>query len=215
MDQKQIEEALNNIKELRLTIDNNFKKLKPFLISKKFLDAILHSTIVLILLSILIFFSDKNFSYFSNYPIYLKIVIIALFIYIFLYLAIKKFFIINKVSDLTLLEIFNLKDYKEVLIKILLSLFFSFLIFFILKEKTNIEGLLLPIIFINYGILINVTANMFSVKELDIAGYLIIGQGVLTLYFLNDQLLLWTVLNITFAFLIIYLALLVAYKRKK
>lgn len=213
MDNKQIEQALNDIKELKLTVDNKLKRLKPFFISKGFLRSVFISFILMCVLTILIFISDNIYQGYNSYPLLMKILIVLIYSFSFIQIAIVKLSLFYRKDEFDIRDVLTWKSYKSSILKMGFAYTLSIILYFIIESKIHIPGLLLPVFLITYGIIIMSYSSILALKELEISGYFVIAQGLVTLIFIKSQILLWTTANITLTLLFIYLALLIPSKR--
>lgn len=215
MNDKQIEEALNNISELKKAVKKNLINLRPIFNSKQFLFSILISCIFLTFSVIATIYGVINYQYFSNYPIFLKLVIIILCSISFIQVIINKIIALNKSKDYTILSIFKHPAFSKFYSNILIIIVTAISFYFILVHRVGETWLLLPILVISYAIMIIQSGTILNISEFHLSGVLIIVSALITTYFYNGYILLWSLININVIFYLLYFGLKISHERSK
>lgn len=210
---KQIEEALKNISELKQAINNNLESLKTAFISKDFTKSILISALLFSLSSLLTAISYSSYGIFVNWPTIFKFFVIIFPVIAVIYISIKKIKIINKNPNTSLRVLSKERAFSHLNLNISIVFFSTFALFLILQYRFDKPWLLLPLLVIAYGGCIIITSYSLNIKELSISGFLIILLGLITLLLYKSSLLLWTMIDVSLILFLIYFAVLVSHKK--
>lgn len=210
---KQIEEALKNISELKQAINSNLESLKTAFISKDFTKSILISALLFSLSSILTAISYSSYGIFANWPTIFKFFVIIFPVIAVIYISIKKIKIINNNPNTSLRVLSKERAFSHLNLNISIVFFSTFALFLILQYRFDKPWLLLPLLVIAYGGCIIITSYSLNIKELSISGFLIILLGLITLLLFKSSILLWTMIDVSLILFLIYFAVLVSHKK--
>lgn len=216
---KQIEEALKNIAELKSAVNNKLTDLRPALINKSFAKSILINNIFFTIVTIISIVGTKKYGSISNAPIFYLLSIISLITVSVIYLVYKKLKAIETSQENALGNLIRHKAFYKLYINCLFSFFTAFIIYLGLKYKfdglVNTSWLLLPLLLFAYGVDLILSGNAIFLKEMVIAGYLVIILASITLFLFNGSILIWSMVTVTIVLFIMYFSILAAIKRKE
>jgi hypothetical protein len=77
----------------------------------------------------------------------------------------------------------------------------------------NTNWTLLPLLILSYGVSVIISGNALFIKELSISGYFIIILSLITFFLYRGSALLWTLIDLTIIFYILYFAIKASLKR--
>jgi hypothetical protein len=184
--------------------------------SKEFIYAILKTTILFSISTLICAISYIMYGSLNNAPAMYKYGVILFAVLSFIYILIKKIKIINNGEDVKGLKALSKnKAFSHLYLNISSILFVAFALFLILLQRFDAPWLLLPILVIAYGACVIISAHSLGIKELSISGYLIILMGLITAYFLKSSVLLWTMSEITIILFLLFFAILVSHRESK
>jgi len=186
MNENEIKEALENIKELRNLIEKKQKQLTPMIFSKDFVYTLLSASIVIFITTIVIAIGYLNASSFWDFPLYIKALILLLVIGNFIQLSIRKLKAFNKNTNIPLAE--SLNDFFS--IDFITTAFLGFLFIIILGTITKLNWIYLPLITVFYGLVVIKFSEKLSIIEFKYMGYITIFIGSICMFFLQVPLLL-------------------------
>ncbi|MBK5201708.1 MAG: hypothetical protein JJE21_09315 [Spirochaetaceae bacterium] len=215
IDNKQIEDALKNISELKKALNNNLESLKSAFISKPFVNAILGALILFSLSTILCIICYAIYGSISAAPVIFKYAIITFSILSFIYIGYKKITIIKDIDGQSIRKLYKNKAFSHLYLNVSIILFTTFALFLILLHKFDAPWLLLPLLVIAYGACLIISANALGVFEIKISGYLVLALGLITAYFFQSSILLWSMIDISIILFLIYLGIFISYKKSK
>ncbi|MCY1152717.1 MAG: hypothetical protein PQJ49_07915 [Sphaerochaetaceae bacterium] len=184
--EKEIQEALENIKELKSIINNKQKLLRPTLLSKDFISMIFWATLFLILTTIVTLIAYTKYESFWDFSLFFKLIIILSLLGNLIQISIRKIKAINRNSQINIFDTLN--DFYS--IDFILSVFLGIFFCIIFAKITSITWVYLPLMTILYGIIVISLANPIAIIEFKIMGYLTILIGILSMFFLQVPLLL-------------------------
>ncbi len=186
MDNKEIQEAIDNIRELKEIITSKQKLLTPMILSKDFINMLLSASILLLITTIITATGYINNSSFWDFPIYLKAIIMLSLLANFIQVLIRKLKAFNentKISIATTIgEIFSV----DIIVSLFLAIFFCV----IFATITKLNWIYLPTITIAYGSLIISMADKVGIIEFKYIGYITIFIGIISMLFLQVPLLI-------------------------
>ncbi len=206
--EKEIQEALENIKELKSIINNKQKLLRPTLLSKDFISMIFYATLFLIITSVITFIAYTKYDSFWNFSLTFKLIIILSLLGNLIQISIRKIRAINKNTQINILDTLNDFYSIDFVLSLCLGIFFCI----IFSMITSITWVYLPVITIIYGIIVISLSNPIAIVEFKIMGYLTILIGILSMLFLQVPLLLLALSMYSLIFLSYYIVL--AYARR-
>ena len=206
--EKEIQEALNNIKELKTIINSKQKILRPTLLSKDFVSMVLSATLFLIATSIITFIAYTKYESFWEFSLFFKLIIILSLLINLIQISIRKVKAISKNSKVSILDTLN--DFYTV--DLLISVFSGIFFCIIFSKITSINWIYLPVMTILYGIIVISLSKPIGVIEFKIMGYITILIGILSMLFLQVPLLLLALSMYSLIFLSYFIVL--AYARR-
>lgn len=186
MKEKEIKDALENIKELRTMIETKQKQLAPMIFSKDFATTLLSASIIIIITTLIIGFGYINSTSFWDFPLYLKALIVLLIIGNFIQLSIRKLKAFNKNSNIPLSESLNDFFNADFITSAFLGIFFTV----ILATITKLNWIYLPVITVFYGTVVLHFSESLNILEFKYMGYITIFIGTISMFFLQVPLLL-------------------------
>lgn len=201
--EKEIQEALENIKELKSIINNKQKLLRPTLLSKDFISMIFWATLFLILTTIVTLIAYTKYESFWDFSLFFKLIIILSLLGNLIQISIRKIKAINKNSQINIFDTLN--DFYS--IDFILSVFLGIFFCIIFTKITSITWVYLPLMTILYGIIVISLANPIAIVEFKIMGFLTILVGILSMFFLQVPLLLLALSMYSLIFLSYYIVL--------
>jgi hypothetical protein len=201
--EKEIQEALENIKELKSIINNKQKLLRPTLLSKDFISMIFWATLFLILTTIVTLIAYTKYESFWDFSLFFKLIIILSLLGNLIQISIRKIKAINKNSQINIFDTLN--DFYS--IDFILTVFLGIFFCIIFAKITSITWVYLPLMTILYGIIVISLANPIAIVEFKIMGFLTILVGILSMFFLQVPLLLLALSMYSLIFLSYYIVL--------
>lgn len=201
--EKEIQEALDNIKELKGLINNKQKLLRPTLLSKDFVNMILSATIFLIITSTITFIAYTRYDSFWEFSLFFKLIIILSLLINLIQISIRKVRAIAKNPKVNILDTLN--DFYS--LDFLFSIFLGILFCIIFSKITSITWIYLPVLTILYGIIVTSLSKPIGIVEFKIMGYITIIIGIVSMLFLQVPLLLLTLSMFTLIFFSYFIVL--------
>ncbi len=184
--EKELIEAIENIKELKSLINNKQKLFRPVILSKDFVNMLFYATLFMFITTIIIAIGYSKYSTFWNFPILYKAIIILSLVLNFIIISVKKINTINKSPDLDIPTGFGIIYSFHLIILLILGILFSV----IFATITNLTWVYLPVLTILYGLLIIYVSEPIGVIEFRYMGYFTIIIAIVSMLFLQIPLLL-------------------------
>lgn len=203
MNDNEIKEAIENIKELKELVANKQKQLQPMVFSKAFVNMLLSASIFLLITTLIIAFGYSRYDSFWQFPLILKGLFVITIIFNFIQISIKKLKALNENTTISISSSINEIFSLDFIIAIILSIFFSI----IFASVTNLTWVYLPIMTIIYGLLVISFSDSMNVIEFKYMGFLTIFIGIISMLFLQIPLLLLGFSMYTLIFFCYYLLL--------
>ncbi len=203
---EEIQEAIDNIRELKTIINKKQQILKPVILSKGFLNMLLSGSLFLLLTTIITTIGYSLHDSFWDFSLLLKALIIISLIGNIIQIMIRKITAINKNSDINIFK--SLSDFYT--IHMLLLFFLSILFCLLFSFITNIYWIYLPVITMSYGLFIISLSEPIGIIEFRYMGYLTIIIGILSMLFLQIPMLLLAFAMISLIFFMYFLILIYA-----
>jgi len=201
---KEIQEAIDNIRELKTIMNKKQQILKPAILSKGFVTMLLSGSLLLLLTTIITAIGYSLNDSFWNFSLLFKALIIISLILNIIQIVIRKIITINKNSDINIFK--TLGDFYTIHIILLFSLSVLFCVLF--AFITNIYWIYLPIITIIYGlIVISISDKSIGIIEFRYMGYITILIGILSMLFIQVPILLLALAMYSLILFIYYLIL--------
>ncbi|MGD1823309.1 MAG: hypothetical protein ACPKM0_11175 [Pleomorphochaeta sp.] len=203
MDDKEIKEALNNIKELKELVENKNKRLQPVIFSKLFIKMLFYASLLLLITTILIAFGYFKYPTFSQFPILYKGLIFLSIIINFIFIFTKKMKAFSENTQIPIVTTLDNFYSIDFIISVILAVFFTVLFAYI----TKLNWVYLPLLTVFYGLLIIYFSNTMKILEFKYMGYITIFIGTISMLFLQIPLLLLGFSMYTIIFFCYYLLL--------
>lgn len=216
---KQIEEALKNIADLKTAVNNNLADIKPSLMNKRFLNAILINDIIFSIATIITIIATFKFGSILNAPLVYQVSTVAFIIIAFIYIYTQKMSALRTSKENSFRNLLKHRAFNKLYVNMLITFFTAFILYmgicFQFDGIVNVTWTLLPLLVIAYGICVILSGNALYIKELALSGYGIIILAIVTFFLYRSSVLLWTMIDITIILYILYFALKASIKRSK
>ncbi len=184
--EKELIEAIENIKELKALINNKQKLFRPVVLSKYFVNMIFYATLLMLLTTIIIAIGYSKYPSFWDFPILFKALIILSLVLTLIIISVKKINAINKSPDLDISTGFGLIYSLHLIVLLVLGILFSV----IFATITNLTWVYLPVLTTLYGLLIIYISEPIGIIEFRYMGYFTILIAIVSMLFLQIPLLL-------------------------
>lgn len=219
INEKQIEEALKNISELKTAMNNNIADIEPSLVNKSFAKSILINNLLFSIATIITFIATNKYETLLKAPIIYKVITIFFIVFSVIYIFIHKMNALKNSTENSFQNLLKHKAFNKLYINISISFFTAFILFFAIRFQfegmVNTNWTLLPLLILAYGINVSICGNAIFNKELTISGYLIIAVSLITFFLYKRSIILWTMVDITIILYILYFAIIASIKRSK
>jgi len=201
---KEIEEALKNIAELKEALNHNVTSLKPAFISKDFLHAFRLTILIFSLATLITAGTTYQYTSFSKAPRIFFIITISLIIASAVFIIQRKIKLLRTTEIQSLRGLFTFKSVTSLYLSIFSSFIVAFLLYLVLNMRFQASWLLLPLFIIAYGICIIISGKALDMKSLIISGFVTIFIGLTTIAFFQTHLFLWSMVDITIILFTLY-----------
>lgn len=216
---KQIEEALKNIADLKTAVNNNLADISPALINKNFAKSILICDLIFTVSTLITLIATYKYETLLKAPMIYRASAIIFGIIAFVYIFTHKMKALRTSKENSLRNLLKHKAFNKLYINILVSFFVAFMLFLAIRVQfdgmVNTNWTLLPLLILSYGVSVIFSGKALFVKELTIVGYLIILLSLTTFFLYKSSALLWTMVDITIILYLIYFAIMASLKRSK
>jgi hypothetical protein len=214
---KQIEEALKNIADLKEALNNNLADISPAIVNKSFAKSLLINNLLFTFATIITFIATYKYGTILKAPIIYgastTVIVIVALVYIFT----RKIKALKTSKENSLRKLLKHKAFSRLYFNVLVSIFVALVLFLAIQFQfdgmVNTNWTLLPLLILSYGVSVIISGNALFIKELSISGYFIIILSLITFFLYRGSALLWTLIDLTIIFYILYFAIKASLKR--
>ncbi len=219
IDDKQIEEALRNIADLKTAVNNNLADISSAFVTKSFARSILINDLLFTIATIITFIATYKYGTILKAPTIYGASTIVFVIIALVYIFTHKLMALKASKENSFRNLLKHKAFNKLYLNVLVSFFVAFMLFLAIRLQfdgmVNTNWTLLPLLVLAYGVSVIISGKALFIKGLSIAGYLIILLSLTTFFLFRSSAILWTMVDLTIIFYILYFAIRASLKRSK